>query len=89
MIYSLKKTVELITLDNGQSVIFDSESGNTHVLDDIGSEILTYCNGKNTISDISEILAKEYDSAHNIIENDIITFLEDLNAKNVLDSQVD
>ncbi len=78
MIYSFKKTVGLITLDNGQSDIFDSESGNTHVFDDIGSEILTYCNGKNTISEISEILVKEYDSSRNIIENDIKTLLHTL-----------
>ncbi len=52
MIYSFKKTFELITLDNGLSVIFDPESGNTHVFDDIGSEILTYCNSINPISEI-------------------------------------
>jgi hypothetical protein len=52
MTYLLKEHIEKIKLDNGQDVLFDPKSGDTHVLDKIGSEILALCNGNNSIDEI-------------------------------------
>lgn len=87
MIYKLKESAELIELDDGQSVIFYAETGDTHVLDSIGNAIILLCNGKNKIDEIVKILSAEYDVASDVIEKDVITFLDKLYKEGVLDSK--
>lgn len=85
MSYLLKKHIEKIKLDNGLDVLFDPESGNTHVLDEIGSEILTLCNGINSIDKIVSSLSSEYNAPSDEIRQDVESFLKDLMEKDILD----
>ena len=85
MSYLLKKHIEKIKLDNGQDVLFDPESGDTHVLDGIGSEILALCDGSNSIDEIVSSLNSKYNAPTDEIKQDVETFLNDLLDKKVLD----
>lgn len=87
MIYYLKKSAENIVLDNGQSVIFDSASGNTHVLDETGSRILSLCDGTNTAEDIINHLVEEFNTSAEIIRPDVEDFFSELLEKDVLDTK--
>ena len=87
MTYLLKEHIEKIKLDNGQDVLFDPESGNTHVLDEIGSEVLALCNGSNSIDEMVNSLSSEYDAPVDEIRQDVETFLNDLLRKDVLDTK--
>jgi coenzyme PQQ biosynthesis protein PqqD len=87
MIYILKKHIEKIKLDNGQDVLFDPDSGNTHVLDEIGSEVLALCNGSNSIDEMVNNLSSEYNAPVDEIRQDVEAFLNDLIEKAVLDTK--
>ncbi|MCK5759460.1 MAG: pyrroloquinoline quinone biosynthesis peptide chaperone PqqD [Clostridiales bacterium] len=87
MTYLLKKHIEKIKLDNGQDVLFDPETGDTHVLDEIGSVILTLCDGSNSIDEIVSCLSTEFNAPNEEIRVDVESFLKDLVEKNVLDNK--
>ncbi|MCD6322579.1 MAG: pyrroloquinoline quinone biosynthesis peptide chaperone PqqD, partial [Clostridiales bacterium] len=56
----------------------------THVLDEIGSVILTLCDGSNSIDEIVSSLSTEYNAPVEEIKQDVESFLEDLVEKEVL-----
>ena len=84
MIYQLKDTAELITLEGDKCVIFDSVSGDTHILDSIGNDILALCDGKSTAESIAGKLAVDYNAPSDVIFKDVISFLEKLVQKGVV-----
>lgn len=52
--------------------------------DDIAVEVLKLCDGQRSVSDIAEVLAKEYNAPKEEILKDIIAMLQDLADKGVV-----
>jgi len=54
--------------------------------DDIAVEVLKLCDGVRAVSDIADVLAKEYNAPSDEIATDIIAMLQDLADKGVVKS---
>lgn len=80
----LNDRLEIMTLEDGDCIAFDPESGDTHFLNEAGSAIIGLLETPMDINTITSILALEYNSDVETIQIDIAPFLEDLLKKEVL-----
>lgn len=72
---------------------FDAQRGRTIVLapekilwpDEISAEILTRCDGRRTVNEISASLAEDYDAVESEIAADIVEFLQDWSDRLLID----
>lgn len=67
----------------GRTVLLAPER--TVALDDTGIAILNELDGKNTLRQVIDTLAETYDAPADVIENDVIAFLDDLGDRRFLE----
>ena len=84
MAYKKNESIEFITLDDDSLVAFDPTSGQTHIMNDVGKDILDLCDGSKSYEDIVSLLKKQYDVPEDEIKNDIREYLAELVNKGVL-----
>lgn len=85
MEYIKKSSLEAISLGEGEgSVYFDSDTGDTHILDDVASDILTCFKTGSSIDIAVDNLANIYGTKRSDIENDVKEFVENLISKGLL-----
>ena len=76
--------MEYMSLDGGEEIVFDPESGNTHFLDQVGTDIINILYEPKTIECIIDELSKLYDADKLEMESDVKEFLCDLLKKQVV-----
>lgn len=65
-------------------VLFDPETENTHVLDNISQDIIDQFKEKNTIDKAVDALAAMYEADRNTIYDDVCEFVKSACRKNIL-----
>ena len=79
MEYQVNQSLEEMELgENEGSVFFDSETGNTHILDETAADILRCFKKENKLNKVIDMLAEIYDSDRDVIEQDVNKFIEEL-----------
>jgi hypothetical protein len=63
---------------SGTVVLFNMESGRYYSLNDVGARAWELCDGTRSISDITGILAEEYDAPEATIQEDVANLLSEL-----------
>lgn len=67
----------------GKQVLFGIEK--CFELNDVGIFICKHLDGKNTLEEIVNLLAEEYDCSREVLEKDVLEFVEFLNENNFLE----
>lgn len=84
MLLKKNESMDFIEADDGNVIIFDSESGNTHFIDEIGLDILHILEEETDLETLVSKLSEQYDAPVEEIRADVLEFVEDLIAKKVV-----
>lgn len=57
-------------------LLFNMDDGNYYSLNEVGCRIWELCDGKHSIEQIVDTLAKEYDEAKEVLAGDVVEFIE-------------
>lgn len=80
-----KEGLEEILLGDGEgTVFFDSDTGNTHVLDEVASDIFSCFNTESNVDKVIEMLAEMYGEEPVDIETDVREFVSKLVSQGLL-----
>ena len=79
MRFALSKDIENIEMDD-VITLFEPETGDTHIIDEVGKEVLDLC-AKMDVEDAIRRLAEIYDETEEVIGEDVLDFLNELAAK--------
>jgi len=78
MIYP-KENIEIIDLgDDDGTVIYDSESGDTNILDGVAADIFQCFSQYHETESVIKELSKIYDEDTEVIRKDVLEFIEKL-----------
>jgi len=69
---------------DGEAVLVLPEKGKVKVLNEVGAYIWSKVDGENTVREISELLAAEYEVGKPESEEDTLAFLSDLEERGVV-----
>lgn len=83
-VYIKNTDMEFIEVDEKTLVVFDSESGDTHYIDEVGIDIVNVLNDPCDIDMLVERLTAIYDTEPDVIRTDVIDFLNDLISKKIV-----
>ena len=84
LIYRRRDDVRFRVIDS-QGVIICQESGEAIVVSDVGARILELLNEELTLLDIVDTLSGEYEVARKTLEEDAVTFADELVACGVIE----
>jgi PqqD family protein of HPr-rel-A system len=84
MKYIKNMDIDIIPTEEGEAVLFDSESGSTHVLDSVAVDIIQILEEGKTIDELVSELAKLYSADTDEIKADVEEFLKDLVEKKIV-----
>lgn len=84
MMYQKNGNIEIMDLEDGEQVAFDPDSGDTHFLNPVASDILRLLAEPMDGRALAAALSREYDAGPEEIEPDILPFLDELHQKNLL-----
>ena len=84
MIYQKNEAMDYIAADDTSLVVFDPESGDTHLFDETGTDILNFLNEPCSLDDLLDNLCKIYEASPLDIRSDVEEFLADCIAKKVV-----
>src|SRR4051812_1476218 len=65
-------------------VLFESESGASYAVDEVGAMVWGLCDGAHSVSEIVTELGEEYDASLDVIETDVLELLLVLGDKKLL-----
>ncbi len=65
-------------------IILNSKTGEFHSINEIGNEVIKKINGKNTVQDIINKIAKKYEQEEKIVEKDVQSFIKDLIKRKII-----
>ncbi len=91
-VYTISQDIVAREID-GQIVIVPIVAGvgsmddDLYTLNDTGREAWKLINGKNSVADMAQILAEQYDASSEVIMQDIAQLLEELTAKGIIIAQ--
>lgn len=75
---------DFIEIDNDNYAIFDPDTGNTHIIETSGADILKQIDGKNEKADIINNLKQLYDVTSSEITDDVNNFINSLIEKKIV-----
>ncbi|OGI07959.1 MAG: hypothetical protein A2Y40_06505 [Candidatus Margulisbacteria bacterium GWF2_35_9] len=75
---------DFIEIDNDNYAIFDPDTGNTHIIEASGADILKQIDGINEKEDIIKNLKQLYDITSNEISDDVTDFINSLIEKKIV-----
>lgn len=67
-----------------EAILLDRRNRRVHQLDRAGASILRYCDGNHAVEDIVEQLLDEYEVGPDKLSADVLNFLQDLQALEIL-----
>lgn len=82
--YKKNSEMDFMEMDDGQLVVFDPESGDTHFIDEIGHDILENLSEGDTIDGVISALCEIYDATPEDINGDVSEFFEQMLQKKVV-----
>lgn len=82
----LKKNekMEYIKAEDGNLVVFDPVTQNTHILDEVGSDIVSQLDETSSMEELIDKLSALYNAPAEVIRADVTSFLEELKKQNVV-----
>lgn len=88
MKYIRKSTLEPTPLGEDEGlVLFDSETGDVHILDGVAADVLTCFETEEDLDKTIEALCQMYDEERSVIEEDVRVFVRQLTEKGLLVSR--
>ena len=82
---SIKEGLEFIELgEEDGTVIFDSATGDSVVLDSVSNDIINCFKEHHEIDDVVAALADIYDASIEVIKKDVVPFVEECLEKGIL-----
>ena len=63
---------------DGETAIISSDNKKMHILSDVGSRIWSLLDGEHDLANISTIIAGEYETAENVVEKDLVEYIDEL-----------
>ena len=84
MTYQKNKAMEYISADETSLAVFDPTSGDTHIFDETGVDILNCLDEPITLENLLEKLCEVYDVTPSDIRSDVEEFLAECIAKKVV-----
>jgi hypothetical protein len=69
---------------DGEAIIMLADDSEIQVLNQVGSRIFELANGSRSVSDIAHVIASEYQVEENQAHQDVLAFLRQLVAQNVM-----
>ena len=85
VVYMLNKNLQEMELGEGEgTVLYDPESENTHILDDIALDIINYFRTGATVEAVIGQLLENYEETKEKIEEDVREFVETGLKSNIL-----
>ena len=85
-VYRLKDSFRFSTFEDG-GVVFDLESRACHEINRSAAQIISHLNGEKSLRGLIDEVSSEYASPPEVIEKDLIDFVENLFKKGWLDEQ--
>lgn len=85
MKYRKNEKMDFISPDESSLVVFDPETGNTYVMDEIGADILNTLDDPCGIDEIHSKLLEIYEDGGEEIKSDIEAFLKDAVDKGIVE----
>ena len=76
--------MEYIVLDDAETVIHDTETGNIHYVDQISTVILQQLESPTALNDLFAILLEMFDGNENEIKNDTAEFIKEMVQKKIV-----
>ena len=76
--------MEYIVLDDAETVIHDTETGNIHYVDQISTVILQQLESPIALNDLFAILLEMFDGNENEIKNDTAEFIKEMVQKKIV-----
>lgn len=74
--YPRRKEQVIAQKASNDFLLFNMDDGNYYSLNEVGCRIWELCDGRNSIEQIVDTLAKEYDQAKDVLAGDVVEFLE-------------
>jgi GeoRSP system PqqD family protein len=68
----------------GRAVILSGHDGMLRMLEEIGTRLWELLDGDRTVEGIIEILLKEYDVEAEVLEKDVLEFLNDIKSRGMI-----
>ena len=81
---AIQSRLEILQVEDNSYTVLDSSNGSVHYTDDIGIEIIRLIDGKRTIDDITDALAKKYDAPSIEIFRDVEEYIKHLTSIKML-----
>ena len=76
--------MEYIALDDAETVIHDTETGNIHYVDQISTVILQQLESPIALNDLFAMLLEMFDGNENEIKNDTAEFIKEMVQKKIV-----
>ncbi len=70
-------------------VVMEMRSSNFYELDPVASRVWSYISDPIVVDNLCEMLAQEFDTLPSAIQSDVLTLVNDLNDKSLLDNAPD
>jgi len=67
-----------------EAVIVTPQDGMARVLNDVGSRVWQLMDGKNTLKNIIDTIAGEFQATQDRVQEDVLVFIEELQAKRLV-----
>ncbi len=83
--YIFNTKMQEMPLGEGEgTVLYDPETENTHILDDISLDIINLFRTPMTVEDVINRLLEVYDAERETVEKDVAAFVREAEANNIL-----
>ena len=82
--YKCNPAFQVMPVDESSVVVFDPESGDSHILDGTGKQIFELCDGTKSLDVIIEELLLSYKDFAEEIRKDVPEFIDEMLAKAIL-----
>lgn len=76
--------MEFVSLDDESLVVFDPASGQTHIINEVGKDIISLCDNGAAVNDILLSLSEQYDTGGSDFERDVLDYLKELEKKEII-----
>ncbi|MDI6734753.1 MAG: PqqD family protein [bacterium] len=81
----IKKNKLAERIIDGEAFVLAMEDSKFHTLNEVGSRIFELCDGKNSTERIVDIIYSEYEGDKDGIQRDVLSFIQHLESKNLID----
>jgi len=74
----------MLTDADEESILYDPNQGNVHILNETGASIWNLCDGKRTIEEIAKIIEEEFEAEDESVLEDVREFVDELEKQGLI-----